>query len=96
MSISNYTALVIETRNDIKCFATFDKKTKKYVGWVTYKHGLPLLDSGPIYKTEKEALETIKKLIKEIRSHKKEHIKKLSKEICNDAIKAGIKDGSYK
>ncbi len=72
----------------------------KYVGWIEIEESEeskyhPLLNTEPIFDTEKEALKAMQKDIDTIKSNKGKHIKHMGKSICKAAQAAGMKDGSY-
>jgi hypothetical protein len=69
MSVSNYTALIISSRDDIVATAGGPTKDGKFVGWITLgqlDRFRPLLNTEPIYNTKEEAVVAMKKIIEEI------------------------------
>ena len=101
MGILNWTALVIANNPHVKANVGGPAENGKYVGWIEIEESdetkyRPLLNTKPMFDTEKEALDAMQKDIDFIKVHKEEHIEKLSKDICQAAQAAGIKDGSYK
>jgi len=73
MSVSLLTALEIGSNDDdtIRCEAGFDKEAQKWVGWIMYyRDGAfhkPMLNSAPIFQTEEEAVESVRRIVKDIR-----------------------------
>ncbi len=72
MGISNITALMIQTRDDIQVDYSKDDN-KKYAGWITLgpdDYCRPLLNTEHIFDSIKDAKQHMKDLIKEIRLNK--------------------------
>jgi hypothetical protein len=69
--ISNITAMIIQTREDIICTSGYSEKDKKYVGWITLgeeSRYRPLLNTEPKYDTAEEAVVAMKNIVEIIRS----------------------------
>ncbi len=69
MGITNHTALVISTRDDILVDHSKDD-TGKYAGWITLgqdDYCRPLLNTTHIFDTAEDAEQHMRDLIKEIR-----------------------------
>lgn len=68
------TALEIATNDDgtIKCEAGFDKRAQKWAGWIMYYRDdrlhKPMLNTAPVFQTEKEAVASMRGLVKAIRA----------------------------
>lgn len=71
--MTKLTAAIIQTRgDDIKCEAGGPDNEGKYTGWITlYRKGeldRNLLNTPPVYNTEKEAVAAVTTAVEEVRN----------------------------
>lgn len=76
--VSRLTAIIIASRDDIVATAggpvSDGPSAGKWVGWITLGENdryRPLLNTGPIYDSEKDAIKAMKALLKKIRKETK-------------------------
>jgi len=64
------TALIIQNNPLVKCSAGGPAKNGKYVGWIMLDVDKwhPLLNSEPVFSSEKEAIETMQAVVDSIRA----------------------------
>ena len=70
MGISNLTAMIIASRDDIICTSAGPAENGKYLGWITLgveDRCRPLLNSEPIYNSHDEAKAAMEAVVTEVR-----------------------------
>jgi hypothetical protein len=70
--VTNLTALIIATRDDIICTSA-GPVDGKYIGWITLgpdSRYRPLLNSDAIYNSHEEAISAMKELVDAIKHNK--------------------------
>lgn len=69
--VSRLTALIIQTRDDVVVSAGGPDQQGMYTGWVTLgpdDRYRPLFDTGPVFRTEDEAVAGTRKFVAELRA----------------------------
>jgi hypothetical protein len=77
MGISVYTAMVIQSRDDVECSSGGPTADGKYVGWITLgpdDRYRPLLNTEPTYDTGEDAKKAMEAIVADIRSKKIEEL----------------------